>query len=549
MERVFNGITFTIADQSAWMLPAVLAERSRSHGDKTYLIEAEGEQRRWTYRQMHDQARTVGAHLFAAGFQPADRLAIMLPNCPEYLLAWYGAATIGVTEAPVNPDYTGYFLRHSITLVQPRGVVTSAELSGAFTSIADELPAGLSFYVLGTGDALASALDKLAACGWTARPFTSLLAADIGSVPEVRITPRDLGAIVSTGGTTGASKGVMMSHSHFHFFAEQLITAVRLREDDVYMLATPLFHGMAQFLTAYPAMVAGATVVMYARFSPSKFVDRLHETGTTVTNLIGVMTDWVWKQPPTDRDSTHQLRRILCAPTPPSIAEPFRLRFGLEAIVEVYGQTETSMNMMCPYGEPRPAGAVGLAVDQYFDLRIADPETDEELPVGSVGELQVRPKLPWIMNSGYWGMPDATAAARRNLWFHTGDALRKDEAGWFYFSDRLKDTIRRRGENIASFEVEQVIAGHPGVLECAVYGVASEIEGAEDEVMTTVVLAGGVTFSDVIGWLPGRMPEFFVPRFWRAMEALPKGPSERVQKEALRRLGTSAEGVFDRENP
>jgi carnitine-CoA ligase len=543
--NTYRGITFTFPDRESWTLPAVLAHRVVTHGDKTYLVEGEGARRRWTYRELDRDTAALAAGLRARGFAPGDRLAIMMGNCPEYVLVWYAAARLGVVEAPVNPDYTGGFLEHAVNLTTPHGVVTSTRHAAAFVDARVNLPANLRFFVV--GEDAAGWVERLESCGWAAEPFSALFART-EPVPRVELSRRDLAAIISTGGTTGLSKGVMMSHSHFHFFAEQLVNAVRLTEQDTYLLASPLFHGMAQFLTAYPVLVTGGTVVMYERFSPSRFVDRLHDSGATVTNLIGVMTDWVWKQPPTERDGTHRLRRILCAPTPASIAEPFRARFGLEAIVEVYGQTETSMNLMCPYGGARPPGAVGLVVDEFFEVRVADPVTDEELPVGVAGELQVRSKEPWIMNSGYWGMPEATAAARRNLWFHTGDALKRDADGWFYFTDRLKDTIRRRGENISSFEVEQVIAANPGVLECAVYAVDSEVEGGEDEVMAAVVLAPGTAYDDLVTWSSGRMPALFVPRYWRTMPALPKGPSERVQKDQLRKAAVTAD-TYDRDRP
>jgi crotonobetaine/carnitine-CoA ligase len=200
------------------------------------------------------------------------------------------------------------------------------------------------------------------------------------------------------------------------------------------------------------------------------------------------------------------------------------------------------MPILSPYGEPRPPGAAGLAAGEWFDVRLADPETDEEVAVGEVGELLVRPKVPWTTTLGYYGMPDRTAEAFRNLWFHTGDGLRRDADGWYYFVDRLKDALRRRGENISSYEVEAPILEHPDVAEVAVVGVPADAEAGEDEVLAVVVPVPGATLTAEALWIwcAARLPDFAVPRYLRFVEALPKTPSEKVRKIDLR-----TEGVTD----
>jgi crotonobetaine/carnitine-CoA ligase len=196
---------------------------------------------------------------------------------------------------------------------------------------------------------------------------------------------------------------------------------------------------------------------------------------------------------------------------------------------------------MSPYGEPRPPGAAGLQNKEWFDIRLVDPETDREVPVGEVGELVVRPRYPWTCSMGYFGMPEKTAESWRNLWFHTGDALRKDSDGWYYFVDRYKDALRRRGENISSYEVEQGLLSHPAVLEVAVIGVAAESEAGEDEVMAYVVASAPVEAAELWQWCDGRVPGFAIPRYLRIVDALPKTPSEKVQKAQLRDLGITAD--------
>ena len=305
------------------------------------------------------------------------------------------------------------------------------------------------------------------------------------------------------------------------------------------MVTTPLFHGNAQFLAAYPALVAGARFVLYSHFSASRWIDQIRQCGATVTNFLGVMMDFVWKQPPRPDDADNHLRCIFAAPTAYSILDEFKARFGVEAFVEVFGLTETSMPILSPYGEDRPPGAAGLAAADWFDVRLVDPDTDEEVPVGELGELAIRTKVPWTCSMGYYNMADKTAEAWRNLWFHTGDGLRRDAEGWYYFVDRLKDALRRRGENISSYEVEQALLSHPQITECAVVAVKADIEAGEDEVMAWLVTSGPIDMDELWAWADTRMPAFTVPRFIEIVDELPKTPSERVQKVKLRERGIS----------
>jgi crotonobetaine/carnitine-CoA ligase len=225
--------------------------------------------------------------------------------------------------------------------------------------------------------------------------------------------------------------------------------------------------------------------------------------------------------------------------------EQFKERYGIEAFVDAFGLTETCAPIMSPYGEPRPPGAAGLQNKEWFDIRLVDPETDREVEVGEVGELVVRPVHPWTASNGYYNMPEKTVETWRNLWFHTGDALRRDEDGWYYFIDRYKDALRRRGENISSYEVEQAVLGHPDVVECAVIGVPADQEAGEDEVLAVVVASGPVEAGEILTWCEGRIPAFAIPRYLRVASALPKTPSEKVRKAVLREDGITPD-TYDR---
>jgi crotonobetaine/carnitine-CoA ligase len=285
--------------------------------------------------------------------------------------------------------------------------------------------------------------------------------------------------------------------------------------------------------------------VVRSRFSASRWVDQLRESRVTVTNFIGVMMDFIWKQDRREDDADNPLRVVFAAPTAATLVKPMKERYGIEAFVEVFGLTETSAPIISPYGEDRPAGAAGLAADEWFDVALVDPETDEEVAVGEIGELVIRPKVPFICSMGYYNMADKTVEAWRNLWFHTGDALRRDEDGWFYFVDRFKDALRRRGENISSYEIETSILSHPAVVETAVIAVPASTEAGEDEVMAYVITQSDVTAEQLWEHCDGRIPSFAVPRYLRFVDELPKTPSQRVQKAKLRELGIT-EDTHDR---
>jgi crotonobetaine/carnitine-CoA ligase len=543
MTTTYDDYVPTLPDRADWTLANILAWRATTHPDAVYLdVPHTGEC--YTYSEVFDLARRIGSGLIRRGHAKGDRVAIMLPNRSEYILSWLGTGVAGLAEVPVNTAYQGSFFEHQIRTVAPSAAIVSDALADRFVESADACRSVRRFYVVGDdASARGLAIGALRAAGFEAEPFSDLLGSGIDPLPEVRA--RDLASIFFTSGTTGLSKGVTMTHAHMVLEADECISLTRLTDADVYLSVGPLFHGNAQFLAAYPALLAGARFVLRERFSASRWSTWVRESGATVTNFVGVMMDFVWKQPPADDDRDNDLRCIFAAPTASSIVEGFRDRFGVEAFVEVFGLTETCMPIMTPYGAERPPGAAGKVVADWFDVRLVDPETDEEVGDGEVGELVVRARYPFTMSNGYFGMPDRTAEAMRNCWFHTGDGLRRDEHGWFYFVDRLKDSLRRRGENISSYEVEQALLQHPGVAECAVVAVPADQEAGEDEVMAFLVAAPGEAIEprDLWEYCDRRLPYFAVPRYLRAIGSLPKTPSEKVRKSTLREIGVDGDTV------
>ena len=546
MTRNYDQYRPTFGHREMWSAPAVLAERARTHGDKTYLdVGWTGE--RFTYAESLDIAQRVGRGLLAGGASPGDRLLIMAPNSAAYIWSWLGSAMAGMAEVPINTAYRGSFLEHQTATVSPSAAVIHADYADRFAELPEAVSTIGCFYLLGDAGEIAKGGRVLDEAGLRWQPWDTLPADNNADITLPEVSYRDLGSVFFTSGTTGLSKGVMMPHAHMHLFADECVSLTRLTDADAYMSCGPLFHGNSHFLAAYPALIAGARYVLQERFSASQWLEQVQESGATVTNFVGVMMDFVWQQPSTEGDADNKLRCVFAAPTMSSVLEEFKARFGIEAFVEVFGLTETCMPILTPYGEDRPAGAAGLLNHDWFDIRLVDPDTDEEVPVGEVGELVVRSRVPWTTCMGYYGMAEQTWEAFRNLWFHTGDGLRQDADGWYYFVDRLKDAIRRRGENISSFEVEQALMGHEAIAEVAVVAVPADQEAGEDEVLAAVVLEPDAALGADEFWAYAdrRLPYFAVPRYVRFTPELPKTPSEKVRKIELREQGVDDQ-TFDR---
>ena len=530
--------------QPEWSLPQVLEHQAATIGNRPF-IKWEDEGPEYTYAQTNARANQLARGLQKLGIKHGDCAVLFMPNSLDYLFTWFTLNKLGAIEAPINVAYKGKFLEHQTNICKAETIVADIAMLDAVRDSIEQMPGIKRVIVWSRDGRLPAPMPQVGACQVVA--FSSLIESDDTNL-GIKVGPQDTGAIMFTSGTTGLSKGVMMPHGQLYLFAEINVRALELTGDDTYMTGFPLFHANAQLLTTYPTMIAGMRVVLYERFSATQWVDRLHSSGATVTNSLGVVLPFVFAQPATPRDGTHKLRRILSAPTPYGILDEFKARFNVHKFVEGFGQTEICCPIMTPLSQAdsRPKGAAGLLLTQFFEVRLVDQETDMEVPRGEVGELMLRHKTPWTINSGYISMPEKTAEAWRNLWFHTGDGVRQDEEGWFYFVDRLKDALRRRGENISSYEVEGPIREHPAVAEVAVVAVPAE-EGGEDEVKACVILTPdqSVTPEALIEWCDGRIPGFAVPRFIEFVDEFPKTPSEKVRKNVLRAAGINA-ATWDR---
>ncbi|GAB4347449.1 MAG: ATP-dependent acyl-CoA ligase [Gammaproteobacteria bacterium] len=520
-----------------WVVGSVLRQQAEALGEKRLFQIIDGESR--SYAECDREASRMANYLASLGVGVGDRVAVFLPNGLAFCQAWLGIARAGAVMVAINTEYRGAFLRHALANCRTRVVVCDAGYLERIAEIEADLP-DLQTVVVAGGET-PSPFRRL-----RTRPLDEFLASP-DSDPGIEVTYRDDACIMYTSGTTGPSKGVLMPHAHLYLFGLGTIEHMGLSREDIFYIVLPLFHANGLFMQLYATMIAGASAVIRRRFSAGEWLNDVRRHGATITNMLGAVSAFVLNQPPTDHDRDHRLRAVGVAPNSPDLDAAFRERFGVGEVFGLYGMTEVNIPLYTEAGVRRP-GSCGKTWERYYELRIVDPETDEELPRNEVGEIVVRPRQPFGFMSGYDGMPEKTIEAWRNFWFHTGDAARMDEEGYVYFVDRIKDCIRRRGENISSYEVENVVAAHPDVADVAAAGIASEIEGAEEEVMVWVVAQPGRRIDPraLIEFCTPRMPRFALPRFVEVTDSLPKTPTGKVQKHLLRKRGVTG-STWDRE--
>ncbi len=507
------------------MLPQALRSRAAEHPDRTLVVFEDG--RHWTYREALGEAEGVAHALRTLGVAPGDRVVSWLPTGPDALRVWFGVNLLGAVLVPLNTAYRGGLLEHSLALSEASVAVVHVDLADRLASV-DRARLRDVVVVGGVG-----ALD-----GLRVHPAALLDAAPPAQAtawPDVM--PWDPYAVVLTSGTTGPSKGVVCSYAQLSACADAAF-AGNFGAEDRYLVTLPLFHAGGT-IGVNAAVVLGGSVALTSGFRTDQFWDVVRVTEPTHVTLLGVMATYLSKQEPSPADRAHALRRVFMIPLSDAVA--FAERFGVE-VVAMYNMTEVSIPIV---SAPNPVhdGTSGR-VRPGMEARVVD-EHDLEVPDGTVGELVIRGDEPWTIATEYLGRPEATAAAWRNGWFHTGDAFRRVE-GEYFFVDRMGDTIRRRGENISSFEVESEIVAHPCVAEVAV--VATPSPDGEDEVLAVLAPAPGrsIDVAELIEFIRPRMAHFMVPRYFRVLDQLPKTPTSKVQKHSLRAAGITPDTV-DRE--
>jgi crotonobetaine/carnitine-CoA ligase len=496
------------AYEGEWVASAILEDRAARLGDRTFITASDG---KLTYAELaHEAARVAGA-LKQRGVQPGDRVATMLPSGLEYLKVWWGIVWAGAVDVPVNNDFKGEFLDHVVGGSEAKLLVIDQRWRERAQRYADIL------------------IDP-----------QELQADPVARTPRHE---RDLLYIMYTSGTTGRAKGVMHANRSALWNAAAWLDILGLTHEDTAYSMFPLFHVTARSAVVTASMWAGGSAHLADGFSATRFWDEVKAADATWFGYMGIVIHLLHAQPETPEDRDNAVRIAFGAAAPPAIMAPFEARFGLR-LVEVYGSTELGPASAPRYPHPRKPGTMGLPC-RHLHVEVHD-EDDNPLPPNTPGEIVARPAEPFAMAQGYWKEPRATIEAFRNLWFHTGDGGYLDDEGYVVFTDRVKDSLRRRGENISSFEVERGVQRHPDVLECAAYAVPAEL--TEDELMVAVVPKPGhsVDPGGLIGFCIEALPRFMVPRYVRIMAALPKTPSQRIEKYRLREQGVTPD-TFDRE--
>lgn len=511
-------------------LPTMLQMQALRFGDRS-LYEFDG--KRVSYTQAVSIAERGAQTLIHAGVSKGDRVALICGNRPEFFEVFLGAAWLGAVTVPLNTAIKGAQLQHMLEN-------SGAELLVAETTYLPRLENIDHSRIRVTS--ILSIADAEVQTGRSAAGIRSSawrLAAS--AAPQPQLSPGDPLAILYTSGTTGVSKGVVCAHAQYFWWAFHNANILELVTGDRLHTTLPLFHTNA-LSTFFQALLTGSSVFVATKFSASGFLESIQNSGATVTYLLGAMVPILLSTPRTGNDGNHGLRVILAPGVPAEAAGEFEDRFGT-VLLDGFASTESNFVIGSPHSE-RKAGTMGR-LRPGFEAMVVD-ELDAEVPDGTPGELVLRASDSYAFASGYFGMPDKTVESWRNLWLHTGDRVIQDIDGYFKFMDRIKDVIRRRGENISSYEVEQALGSHPAVKNVAVYPVKSDL--AEDEVMASLVLRDDATLtpSELMDHCQPLIAYFAVPRYIDFVGALPTTENGKVRKFLMRETGITPT-TWDRE--
>ncbi|SFP26042.1 AMP-binding protein [Variovorax sp. 770b2] len=511
--------------------PAVLRRQALAHPDKVFLTETAGG-RHFTYADVDAWSNRVANALAALGVARGCHTGVLMGNSAEHLAVFLGIGKLGAVSVPVNTAARGELLRYYLTQSDCEAVVVDATLADRLAEVLPQLPLVKRVVVVRAGqDEAAAPADIPASPAYDVADFEACVAAASEAPQAAEVKCSDLLMLAYTSGTTGPSKGSMLSHAAALTYGTSAAEAQGYRESDVFYVCLPLFHNNALLAATGAALVCGASVVLSRRFSVSRFWGEIRGSHATITNFLGAMSSFLWSSPPSPDDADNDLRLVSMAPTP-KYAREFERRFGLKAMNN-YGLSDFGMvTSFTAHEPPEKLGSIGKP-RRGFRVKIVD-EDDFEVPDGEVGEMVLQSDDPWRATTGYYKMPEATLAASRNQWFHTGDRGMRDADGYLWFVDRKKDCIRRRGENISAFEVEQIIATHPEVGNAAVFPVATQTN--DEEVCAVVVRRPGSTVSEVelVAHCQRNMAYFMVPRYIQFRDALPTTVNQKVEKFRLR---------------
>ncbi|MGM0930456.1 MAG: AMP-binding protein [Actinomycetota bacterium] len=510
----------------------ILSQRAEETPDKPFLV-THG--RSVTYLEADCASNSVAHALRAEGIHAGDRVALMLPSGIDFIIYWLGICKVGAMPVPFNEAYLGQMLARQAVEVEAKTALIARKYLSRWADVSAQLESLDSVYIF--EDGAGTDLPDLPA-NWRMHPAEKLYENSTDALAPVA-SYCDTMAILYTSGTTGASKGVMYGYGHAYATARPL--ALMCKPDDIFYMFLPMFHtGLPHVLGT--VLISGSTMAIREKFSRTRFWSDVRAFNATVTLLISTMTSYLLSNPPSGEDTGHSLERVFMAPLHPDLKH-FKERFGCHQVATLFNMTEAATPLITGFdtddpstcGRARP-GIVARLVDEH----------DEPVPVGTVGELVLRAEEPWEMNLGYWRNAEATAHAWRNQWLHTGDLLSCDADGNFRFHDRLKDVIRRRGENVSAYELELFVNDHPQVEESAAVAVKSEMGDDEIKIVVRRSANSGLEAGALARYLEERLPAYMVPRFIRVQDQeLEKTPTGKITKVGLQAEGRNS--CWDRE--
>jgi crotonobetaine/carnitine-CoA ligase len=560
LEREFNRMGIIVQKFETW---------ARTTPDKTFFYYGE-QDRSLGYRQFNGLANCIAHNLAAMGVSKGDRVSLFLKNPLVTILAMMGLWKIGAVFCPINFLYSGRLLSYQLNDTRPVVLITENGREPDLNQIKADIecrhiivhrPQKIEHDY--NPDLAGLELD-----GWFEQTsFEDLLAGD-DSDPDIKLEYWDTANIIYTSGTTGPPKGVVQSHrwlQNYCYYGVEM-----LHPEDVVYCNLPLYHIGGAFSLVGRAAWRGCTVAVWDRFSATDFWNQIHESGASVTLLLDVMMPWLLAHDEESRDRFNTLRRVHMQPLP-EYHHQFAQRFGLDFTNVGYGATETGYVCAAMIDESVAGGGTpaelvkGYSKDELYEIArkldmpivpgtaeikkgyMGKPcrqhevavlgEHDERLGPDQYGQLALRGRLPYVLLNEYFKKPEATVDTHRNFWFHTGDGVYRDEEGNYYFVDRMGGFIRVKGENISSFQIEDVINGHPKVGVSAAFPVPAA-EGLEDDIVVYVVCVEGqdLSESELHDWVASEMPRYMRPKHIRLIDALPQTPTHKVEKYKLKEM-------------
>jgi carnitine-CoA ligase len=523
---------------SARVVGQVLTEQAEVAGDATWLMSGD---RSVTFGQARDNVSRIAAALRGFGVGHGDVVAMHMDASMELVQTGIGASELGAMFAPMSTDYHGEFLHRNLQASTAQVLVADAHLARNYADLPDLAQVR---HLVVTGDVDPASLRRP---GLTVHAWAELLSGGPAPAPSAARYD-DVLMMWWSSGTTGAPKGIMQTHAGLMRSASYWIADRHIREDEVWYSCLPMYLGGAWTTAVWPSLVSGTAVGIDARLSVSRFWERVRHYRATQIFTLGAMHMFLMQEPERPDDRDNPVRCAVPVPMPWSDVERFKKRFGIEQVIQAYGQSEVPCRIFSAPddGTQWRGSAIGRPVP-WLDVRLVD-DNDEDVPPGEVGEIVVRPKEPFVLFAGYFNAPDVTARTWRNLWHHTGDLARADADGQYFFADRKKDYIRYKGRNISMTEVEAVVIRHPDVADAAAFGRQSAELESESELAVCVVPRPGAQLeaAGLARFINDNAPYYFVPRYIEIASELPRNAQYKTDKVTLRARPLTA-GVWDRD--